>query len=130
MKQGKATILYVDDEEVNLFIFEKSFEKKFSILTTSSAKEALNLLDREDELIDVVISDMRMPVMNGVELITKAHESHPDKAYFILTGFEFNDEIEEAIQKNMIKKCFRKPFNIREIEASIEEEIKSTNEHI
>jgi YesN/AraC family two-component response regulator len=41
---------------------------------------------------------MRMPVMNGVEFIVQAKELYKNIAYFILTGFEYNEEIEEALK--------------------------------
>lgn len=118
MDSNKTTILYVDDEKINLFIFERTFEKKFNILTSISPKEALDILDKEEN-IDVVISDMRMPVMNGIEMIKKAKQYHPNISYYILTGFDFNEEIEEALQNNLINNCFKKPLNIEEIEAAI-----------
>jgi response regulator RpfG family c-di-GMP phosphodiesterase len=119
MYPEKPTILYVDDEEINLFIFERSFEKKFKVVTAHSAKDALNILGGNETVIDILISDMRMPVMNGIELINKAKEHHPKIMYYILTGFEFNSDIEEACESNLIKKFFKKPINVQEIETSI-----------
>lgn len=119
MDSRKTTILYVDDEEINLFIFERSFEKKFNIITAKSAKDALILLDKTEHVIEIFISDMRMPVMNGIELINKAKKNHPDIEYYILTGFEYNAEIEEAFEHKLIRKCFKKPINVQEIESSI-----------
>lgn len=119
MSPEKPTILYVDDEKINLFIFERLFEKKFNIITVLSAKEALSILEKSDTQIDILISDMRMPVMNGIELINKAKQQHPDIMYYILTGFEFNTDIENAFESKLIKKYFMKPINVQEIESSI-----------
>ena len=123
MSPEKQTILYVDDEKINLFIFERLFEKKFNIITVLSAKEALSILGKSDPPIEILISDMRMPVMNGLELINKAKEHHPEIMYYILTGFEFNTDIEDAFQNKLIKKFFKKPINVQEIETSIFGEI-------
>ncbi len=113
------TILYVDDESMNLFLFEKSFESYYTIITAISGEEGLKKLqDRADEII-VVISDMRMPGMSGIEFIQKAREQHSNIAYFILTGFEFNEEINQALEAKMIHKFFTKPFNIDEIKAEV-----------
>ncbi len=119
MSPEKPTILYVDDEKINLFIFERLFEKKFNIVTAPSAKDALSILGKSDTPIDILISDMRMPVMNGIELINKAKHQHPDIMYYILTGFEFNTDIEEAFESKLIKNYFKKPINVQEIETSI-----------
>ena len=119
MADKKVTILYVDDEEVNLFLFRKSFQGKYSILTATSGGDGLEVLkDHGDEII-VVISDMRMPVMTGVEFINKAKQLHSNIVYFILTGFEYNDEIDQALHSNLIQKFFTKPFNFNEIDEAI-----------
>ena len=120
----KVTILYVDDEEANLFVFKKMFELKYNVLTAHSGKEGLEQLQDHSADIIVVISDMRMPLMNGVEFIRKAKSSFTNIAYFILTGFDFNDEIEEALNSHLIQKFFTKPFEMAEIEGAISDAIK------
>jgi YesN/AraC family two-component response regulator len=62
--------------------------------------------------------------MNGIEFIRLAQKDFPDISFFILTGFDITDEISEALKDKLIHKYFRKPFNIREIEAAILEAIK------
>lgn len=118
------TILYVDDEEANLFIFEKMFEKKYLVLTAHSGREGLEQLENNSSDIIVVISDMRMPAMNGVEFIREAKNNYSNIAYFILTGFDFNDEIEDALNTHLIHKFFTKPFEMQEIETAISEAIQ------
>ncbi len=120
MPEGKKIkILYVDDEESNLFIFKVNFERKYPVITAISGEEGLEKLsDHPDEII-VVISDMRMPSMNGVEFIRKARETHDNIFYYILTGYDFNEDIEEALKAGEIQKFFKKPFDIQEIEGAI-----------
>jgi len=121
MKDNNITILYVDDEDINLFIFEKSFQPNYTVFTANSGAEGLDKLKNHADEIIVVISDMRMPNMNGVEFISRAKKMYDNIAYFILTGFEYNDEIDEAIKKNIVQKFFTKPLDIPEIEAAIKE---------
>ncbi len=117
------TILYVDDEPVNLKLFELNFRKKYSVLTALSGTEGLEVL-KASSYIDVVISDMKMPGMNGIEFIKKAKTDYPGIKFFILTGFDITDEIAEALEQNLIQEYFRKPFNMREIEESISEALQ------
>ncbi len=119
------TILYVDDEESNLFLFKVSFESKYSIYTAISGQEGLDELEKHDDEIIVVISDMRMPGMNGVEFIKKAREKHNGRlVYFILTGYDYNQEIDEAIKNGMIHKFFTKPFDMEQIDIAITDAVK------
>jgi response regulator RpfG family c-di-GMP phosphodiesterase len=115
---SKTKVLYVDDEFINLQLFEINFSNKFEILTAHSGNEALILLDKNPDT-RVVLSDMKMPNMNGIEFILKAKEKHSEKDYFILSGFDLNEEIHQALESNLILNYFRKPFNLIEIETAI-----------
>jgi response regulator RpfG family c-di-GMP phosphodiesterase len=111
-------ILYIDDEPTNLLLFKINFENKFTVITGLSGFEGLKLLEKNQD-ITVVISDMKMPVMNGIEFIQKARILYPKIAYFILTGFEITQEIENALKEGVICEYFQKPFKINEIYSTI-----------
>jgi DNA-binding NtrC family response regulator len=114
-----TTILYVDDEETNLFVFNLAFRKKYEVITAISPEKALEVLKEEGQHIQVVISDMRMPSMNGIQFIARAREQFPDLPYFILTGYDYHDEINQAINEGLIIRHFTKPFDVAEIENAI-----------
>lgn len=115
----KHKLLYVDDEPINLQLFQINFQKKFNVLTADSAIEGLEVLNNNTD-ISIVISDMKMPLMNGLEFIKLAKERFPEILYFILTGYGLTNEMSEAISSGMIIKYFSKPFNLNEIETTIE----------
>lgn len=115
----KSKILYVDDEIINLKLFEVILKRKFDVLTAMDGNSGLQQL-RENKDIKVVISDMKMPVMNGLEFITRAREISPEIVYYILTGFEITNQIQEALDRGMIRKYFRKPTNLNDISGEIE----------
>lgn len=117
------TILYVDDEPMNLMLFRANFKNKFNVQTAESGKEGLNQLISNPST-HVVISDMKMPGMNGIEFIKLAKIDFPNISFFILTGFDITDEISEALNDKLIHRYFRKPFNIKEIETAILEAVK------
>ena len=116
-----VSILYVDDEENNLLLFKANFRKKYNVLLAQSGSEGLEQLSAHQGEIIVVISDMRMPKMSGIEFIRQAKDKYPEIAYFILTGFEFNHEIDKALKDATIQKFFTKPFDAGDIESAIEE---------
>jgi len=113
-------LLYVDDEQINLKLFEINFKNKYTVLSASNGLKGLDFLDEHQD-IRVVISDMRMPFMDGLEFIKKAREKYPNKKFFILTGFDITEDIQEALETNLIIKYFRKPFNLNEIDDTIME---------
>lgn len=111
---SKAKVLYVDDEEINLQLFSVILKDRFEILTAANGPKGLEVL-KEHQDIDVVISDMSMPMMTGIEFIEAAQEVNDQIAYYILTGYEITKEIKEALSNNLIKKYFQKPFDLNEL---------------
>ena len=121
----KNKILYIDDEIINLQLFEYNFSGSYEVITGNSGALGLKLLEKHPD-IKVVISDMKMPIMNGLEFINRAKLKFKEKIYFILTGYDITEEIEMAITSRLIMKYFRKPFNISEIQKAINEAINGT----
>jgi len=111
-------VLYVDDEPINLKLFELCFSKKCQVFVANNGFEGLEQLDKEADIM-VIISDMKMPGMNGIDFIKLAKEKYPSKKYYIMTGYEINAEISKTIDSGLILKAFRKPFNAKEIDLVI-----------
>ena len=63
MEQKKPTVLYVDDESLNLKLFHATLHKDYDVILSASAKEALEILKERE--VQVLVSDQRMPEMNG-----------------------------------------------------------------
>ncbi len=118
----RKTILYVDDESINLLLFQAILGSKYNIVTAESGDDGLRQLTAYPDTVGV-ISDMRMPGMNGLEFINMAKTKFPDIFYFILTGYDITPAISNALEEGLIHKYFRKPLNHVEIENAIEEAI-------
>jgi len=118
----KITLLYVDDEPINLMLFEAIFRVKYEIIVARSGKEGLEKL-KSNPQIEVVISDMRMPEMNGLSFISEAKLLYPKIYYYILSGYDITREIQESIANGLILQYFQKPFKVDEINRAIEERI-------
>ncbi|WP_462253798.1 response regulator [Ekhidna sp.] len=112
---NKPAILYVDDEEANLLLFQISFAGDKEVLVADSPEKALKTLEENKERIKAVISDMNMPVMNGIQFIERAQETLKGIPYFILSGYAYNNEIDQALQQKTIQRFFTKPFDHGEI---------------
>jgi response regulator RpfG family c-di-GMP phosphodiesterase len=115
-----VTILYVDDEPINLEMFKMNISNHFKVLTSESAIGGLEILQKYPD-IKVIISDMRMPQMNGIEFIKEVRKINKIISCFILTGYGINDEIQKALESGLIISYFQKPFNMRDIETKISE---------
>lgn len=115
--------MYVDDEVLNRQLFALNFNRKYEVIIAESGISALNLLEEHLDTI-IVISDMKMPMMTGIEFIQKAKVKYPDIKYFILTGYDITDEILKALDTKLILRYFRKPFDVNEIDNAINTVLK------
>lgn len=106
-------ILYVDDENSNLVVFEATFEDDFNVHTAHSAAEALELIDMLP--IPVVIADQRMPDMTGVEMFSLIRRKHPHIQRVILSGYAESESIIDAINQGQVFQFVRKPWQRPEL---------------
>ncbi|MDC0584249.1 response regulator [Bacteroidales bacterium] len=104
-------ILYVDDEQINRLFFNMNFAKLFPIVLASNGAEGLKKL-KENPDISVIVSDMKMPGMNGIEFITEAKKEKEDLPCYILTGFDITVDIHEAIETKTVERYFQKPIDV------------------
>jgi signal transduction histidine kinase len=105
----KFTLLYVDDEKSNLRIFRDTFRRDFNVFTALSAKEGIEILDNNQ--IDLVLSDQRMPEMTGVEFLKYSLEQHPGLHRILITGYSDMDAVGNAINHAHIFQYVQKPWN-------------------
>ena len=126
-KTDTLKILYVDDELMNLFLFENLLAKDFEVLTANSAEKGLQIL-QDEKGVKVVISDMKMPKMNGIQFIKAAKEFHNHCPYLILSGYNKGEEIEEALETELIMDYLQKPYEVRDITKSIRKAVENFNQ--
>ncbi|MEZ6021477.1 MAG: response regulator, partial [Planctomycetota bacterium] len=95
MSENKARILFVDDEPELLQSLRLALRKHFRVDTATSGREGLaKITAAEDEPYAVVISDMRMPVMNGARFLSAVGEVSETSVRVLLTG---ETDIQSAI---------------------------------
>jgi DNA-binding NtrC family response regulator len=108
-KLAKATVLFVDDEEnilksIQRGLFEEPYKKKYA----GSGAEALDIIEREP--VSVLVTDMRMPEMDGLTLIKIVAEKNPRIVRIILTGYSQISTLISAINSGQIFRYLTKPW--------------------
>ena len=116
-------ILYIDDEVINLELLQLTFMNDFEVLIAESAEKGLKLLAQNPD-IHVLISDLKMPVMNGLDFIKVVKEKHPEKVCMLLTGFMESDVMLEGFNKELIFRYLMKPWNKDELKETILEALR------
>ena len=131
MSDQEHAVLCVDDEENILRSLKRLLRNEgYRLLTASSGKEGLRIL--EENRVHLVISDQRMPGMNGAEFLAQVKERYPDTIRICLTGYTDVDSITESINKGHIYKFMLKPWNDQGLKLEIRQaldqyELSQTN---
>lgn len=117
-------ILCVDDEKNILLAIKRSFlENDFEILNAASGPEGLEILRRVTP-IQVVISDFRMPGMNGVDFLKEVCKYWPDTVRIIISGFADTAAIISAINEGKVFRFIPKPWNVDHLKTVTSDAIK------
>jgi len=107
-------ILFVDDEPSILSSLRRLFRPQgYRVLLAESGKAALAML--ETEPVDLVVSDMRMPEMDGAALLERVHEGWPTLGRILLTGYADIGSTVAAINRGQIQRYVAKPWDDREL---------------
>lgn len=115
----EVKILCVDDEKSVLKSLERLFlDTDYKIITAISGDEGLELL-KNTETIQLVVSDYRMPGMNGVDFLKEVFRIKPDTVKIILSGYADTTAIVEAINEGKIYKFIPKPWNDDDLKVTI-----------
>jgi YesN/AraC family two-component response regulator len=118
-----SKVLYVDDEYINLDLLRLTFLNEFEIITAESGAEGLDILHADPE-IKVVISDLKMPGMDGLEFIREVKSRYPDKVCMLLTGFLESEVMLEGFNQELLFRYLMKPFKKEELKSTILEALK------
>jgi response regulator RpfG family c-di-GMP phosphodiesterase len=102
-----APILLVDDEIAILDGLRRQLRKRFTVHTASSGAEALELLKTQS--VAVVVSDMRMPQMNGATFLSRVHALYPNVVRILLTGEADTQSAIAAVNEGKIYRFLTKP---------------------
>lgn len=115
-------ILYIDDEQVNLDVFEGTFQFAYNLFLVQDTREAFEVLKKNN--ISVVITDQRMPEETGIEFIERVQGEFPDVVFMILSGFsDFSVSI-KAIESGRVYRFLQKPWDEKQLTIDINNAIE------
>ncbi len=110
----RPIIVYVDDEPMNLTVLEAALPAEWDIRTFDSPLKALDLLSQIDPWI--VMSDQRMPGMNGVSFLEIVKKTNPNAIRVLVTGYSDEDLVVDSVRKAQISDYIRKPWDVDDLE--------------
>jgi response regulator RpfG family c-di-GMP phosphodiesterase len=101
-------ILLVDDEPNVLAAFQRNLRQRFALDTAQSGAEALRKIEQHGPYA-VIVADMQMPEMNGLELLVQVQARHPDTVRIMLTGNADQKTAVEAVNRGQVFRFLNKP---------------------
>lgn len=124
----KETILYVDDHNTNLKLFEDTYSNEYNVITVNEGEKALKLFAEVE--IDLVLADLMMPGMNGIELLEKIMDINPLPPRILLTAYGDLSSAKEAVNRCKIFYYIQKPWDRKELGLIMSHAIKSFKQEI
>lgn len=118
--QKKLKLMVVDDEPDNLDLLYRTFRREFRVFKADGAVSALKALETEGEMA-IIISDQRMPVMNGTEFLSKTVERYPETIRILLTGYTDVEDLVDAINSGKVFKYITKPWKPEELKSVVDQ---------
>jgi response regulator RpfG family c-di-GMP phosphodiesterase len=120
----QPVVLLVDDEESIRSALHRMFRKNnFEVLEADCGQAALEILERE--VVDVIISDQRMPGMTGTELFVKVKNSYPHIGRIMLSGQSDFDDLCEAINEAKVHRFLPKPWDEEQLVNVVNDSVPS-----
>lgn len=120
----KYRILIVEDEPISLEMLSKTLKEDFNVLTADNGKKGFELYKKFNP--HIIISDLNMPIMNGIELIQKIRELDQNSKIIITT---FKNDVQTLLQASELKlfKYLIKPIDFIALKNIIKESIEELN---
>jgi len=130
---GNETLLIVDDEQAMVTLAKEIFSARgYTVLTANDGVQALSVLDKlatENKRVDLIITDVIMPNMDGYQLAAKVQQRYPDIKLQVVSGFADNRHIEminEDLHKNMLHKPYASNTLLKRVRTLLDDKL-STN---
>ncbi|MCS6812562.1 MAG: SpoIIE family protein phosphatase [Cyanobacteria bacterium] len=123
MSQGTETklkLMVVDDESDNLDLLYRTFRRDYEVFRANSGMSALEILEQSGEMA-IIISDQRMPGMNGTEFLSKTVDRFPDTIRIVLTGYTDVEDLVDAINTGKVFKYITKPWMPEHLKAVVQQ---------
>jgi len=118
---NKPKLLVVDDEEIALANLVHVLQKEgYEVVGLQSGPDTLARLEQEE--FCVVVTDLRMPKVDGVEILERCRELHPHTQVIMITGYATIDSAEEAMKKGAYH-FIAKPFKLDEVRKAVAEAV-------
>ncbi len=115
----RLAVLFVDDEEMARKYFRLAFARDFDVLLAGGVPEAIEVLEREGERIAILITDQRMPGLQGVDLLKRVRSDWPQIVRMLTTAYSDLEDAIAAVNRGEILRYITKPWDLESLRAEL-----------
>jgi CheY-like chemotaxis protein len=128
LARGHETLLVVEDEPAILALIRKNLQRLgYSVIEAASAKDAFALANQHDGPLHLLLTDVVMPEMNGLDLYTKIAASHPGIRVIFMSGYSADAFPRSDDGKGAVS-VLQKPFSVQQLSTRVRE-VLDADEH-
>lgn len=120
---GTGRVLLVEDEDVvRSFAVRALSRQGYEVLEAASGMEAIEVMDRENHRVDIVVSDVIMPEMDGPSLLKELRKTNPELKFIFVSGYP-DDAFKKSLDDNQEYAFLPKPFTLPQLAAKVKEQL-------
>lgn len=120
----RYAVLYVDDEEMALKYFEKTFGQDFRVMVATNATDGLKLIEQHGDDIGVLLTDQRMPGQKGVQLLERARQLRPRMVRMLITAYADFGVTVDAVNLGSIFRYISKPLQVEDMRNTLQRAVE------
>jgi CheY-like chemotaxis protein len=118
MQQGRATLLIAEDEDSNYLLLKTVLQKQCDLIRARTGIEAINLFEENQEVIDLILLDIKMPEMEGIEALKEIRKISKDIPIVMQSAYVFDTDM-EAARKGGANDFITKPINLKILKSTV-----------
>jgi two-component system cell cycle sensor histidine kinase/response regulator CckA len=127
---GTGTILLVEDEDAVRMLSSRALRNKgYRVIESSNGESALEIIQKRNDEIDLIITDVIMPKMDGATLMKHIRAIHPNAKAIFISGYT-EDSFRDSLENDEHVHFLSKPFNLKELASKVKEVIGKTTKNI
>lgn len=120
----RYAVLYVDDEEMALKYFEKTFGQDFRVMVATNATDGLKLIEQHGDDVGVLLTDQRMPGQKGVQLLERARQLRPRMVRMLITAYADFGVTVDAVNLGSIFRYISKPLQVEDMRNTLQRAVE------
>ena len=118
---GAGTLLLVEDEDAVRSFAARALRKKgYTVIESNSGEQALNVLEDDSQRIDVLVTDVIMPVIDGPTLVRRARKTRPDMKVIFISGYA-EDSVRQNLDSEDEVHFLSKPFSLKQLASTVKQ---------